>query len=111
MVWRIGSAPDCQVRMSQTGVSGLHATLANDGGAWSVSDEISVNGVYVNGTKRLTALLDSGDVIQIAGSRLLIHLPQESRRIASARPSWLVTGIAFVVTCTVFALIWWWWKH
>jgi predicted component of type VI protein secretion system len=108
MYWRIGSAPDCQVRLNQSGVSALHATLANDGDTWSITDEISVNGVYVNGTKSLKAFLNSGDVIHIAGTRLLVHLTPQSERI---RLTWLITCISFAVTCVAFVLIWWWLKR
>jgi hypothetical protein len=49
--WVIGRAPDCDIVMGQTEVSGKHCRLSRSAGAWSVEDLGSSNGTFVNGRR------------------------------------------------------------
>ena len=56
-------------------VSGVHAELRHDGGAWRLADLASRNGTFVNGRRVDTpAVLRSGDMISLGetGPRLLV---------------------------------------
>ncbi len=49
--WVIGRAPDCDIAVDQTGVSGRHCCLTATGQGFFLEDLHSSNGTYVNGTK------------------------------------------------------------
>ncbi|MGL4552900.1 MAG: FHA domain-containing protein, partial [Gemmataceae bacterium] len=49
--WVIGRAPDCDIVMGQSDVSGRHCRLSRASGAWSVEDLGSSNGTFVNGRR------------------------------------------------------------
>lgn len=49
--WTIGRAPDCDVILSPTDVSGRHCRLSLQGGVWTLEDLGSSNGTYVNGRR------------------------------------------------------------
>ncbi len=49
--WIIGRAPDCDIVLGPTEVSGKHCRLSRNNGAWSVEDLGSSNGTFVNGRR------------------------------------------------------------
>ena len=53
-------------------VSKRHASLMYEGGIWSIHDEDSINGVYVNEMRVYDADLCIGDTIYIMGLRIII---------------------------------------
>lgn len=68
----IGRDPSCDIVLDHLSVSKVHAFIENTGGGFTLRDNNSMNGVYVNG-KRLTGAypLQEKDVIVITNSRLL----------------------------------------
>jgi len=70
----IGRHPDCQLTISDPGVSGFHAKIAAAGGQYYVEDTGSRNGVFVNNHKVGKQDLKSGDLIVIGSTRLLVTL-------------------------------------
>lgn len=69
---RIGRAASNDIHYENTMVSGSHAVLRKDGEGWSITDNNSLNGVYVNDCRVETARLNIGDVIYIIGLRIII---------------------------------------
>lgn len=74
--WRLG-ATAADVRITGNGVSGLHCTLAREGGDWVVRDAASRNGTWVSGARVETAGLHSGDLLRIGDTTLLLLLDGE----------------------------------
>ncbi len=60
---RIGSAEDCDLRLSGYGVSGTHAEVRLDSSGVRILDLGSANGTWVNGSRVTDALLEPGDRI------------------------------------------------
>jgi hypothetical protein len=79
----VGAAADCDVQLDDpTGcVSRHHARLARDGGAWTLRDLDSTNGVREDGERRQAFQLAPGVEIEIGG----VMLVAESARLASLR--------------------------
>lgn len=61
---RIGRATECEIWLSDDGVSRRHATIAPEGGAYVIEDTASANGTFVAGQKVERAVLRDGDLIQ-----------------------------------------------
>ena len=67
---RIGRSPDCEIFLDDVTVSRNHAVLVDDGGQFSVEDEGSLNGTFVNRHRIEKATLESGDEVQIGKYRM-----------------------------------------
>lgn len=68
----IGRSPDCDVFLDDVTVSRRHAELVRTAsGGYSIEDQGSLNGTYVNRHRIDTAPLDDGDEIQIGKYRLI----------------------------------------
>jgi diguanylate cyclase (GGDEF)-like protein len=61
---RVGRANECEVWLSDDGVSRKHATITLEGGAYVIEDSGSANGTFVGGQKVERAILRDGDLIQ-----------------------------------------------
>jgi diguanylate cyclase (GGDEF)-like protein len=61
---RVGRANDCEIWLSDDGVSRKHATIAYENGAYMIEDTGSANGTFVGGQKVERATLRDGDLIQ-----------------------------------------------
>ena len=64
----VGRAPECQVSISDSGLSRRHATVWNQDGQWWIRDEQSLNGTFLNGEKTSGSQLKEGDVIDFGGN-------------------------------------------
>ena len=53
-------------------VSGTHARLSFDGNSWSISDNNSTNGTFVNGERIQSKKLSAGDLIYIMGLKMVV---------------------------------------
>ena len=76
----IGRSPDRDVVLQDTLVSRRHAVIARDGDTWTVSDQNSTHGTYLNGARIQQAILKPGDVLQFGslnGKRLRFQVQQE----------------------------------
>ena len=73
----IGRDPSCGVSLANdTNVSRKHATLRNDGGQFSVTDNGSSNGTFVNGVRiaaQTPVPLSPGDEATIGGTRFRLE--------------------------------------
>ena len=72
-VLNIGSAEGNQIRIENPYVSSIHAQISYINGAWTILDNNSSNGVYVN-EKRISRSkqLELGDLVYILGIKIII---------------------------------------
>ena len=88
---RIGRSPGCDLRFSSPVLSARHAVLIRSGAQTLIRDEDSTNGVYVNGKRVFAQMLLPGDLVFVAGLRLVFcgdHLavsPPDGRLSFSSR--------------------------
>jgi two-component system cell cycle response regulator len=61
---RVGRANDCEIWLSDDGVSRRHATILFESGVYTIEDTGSANGTFVGGQKVERATLRDGDLIQ-----------------------------------------------
>jgi hypothetical protein len=67
---RIGRSPDCDVFLDDVTVSRNHAVLVEDDGTFTVEDQGSLNGTFVNRKRIDNARLSNGDEVQIGKYRM-----------------------------------------
>jgi len=67
---RIGRSPDCEIFLDDVTVSRNHAVLLDDNGSFSVEDQGSLNGTFVNRKRIDRAPLQEGDELQIGKYRM-----------------------------------------
>jgi pSer/pThr/pTyr-binding forkhead associated (FHA) protein len=67
---RIGRSPECEVFLDDVTVSRNHAVVLGTGGAFSVDDQGSLNGTFVNRHRIDSSPLENGDELQIGKYRL-----------------------------------------
>lgn len=61
---RVGRSQDCELWLSDDGVSRKHARIFREGTAYLIEDTESANGTFVQGQRVSRQLLHDGDVIQ-----------------------------------------------
>jgi hypothetical protein len=67
---RIGRSPDCEIFLDDVTVSRNHAVLVEQDGKFSVEDQGSLNGTFVNRKRIDSAELEEGDELQIGKYRM-----------------------------------------
>jgi membrane-bound lytic murein transglycosylase D len=63
--FRIGRTPECEVWVRNDFVSRVHAEVTPESGGWRIRDLNSSNGLYLNGQRIETVLIDSAEVIRL----------------------------------------------
>ena len=71
-VFTIGRTENNNFSYNNPFVSGTHARLSFDGASWSVSDNNSRNGTFVNGERITSKKLSAGDLIYIMGLKIVV---------------------------------------
>jgi FHA domain/zinc-ribbon domain len=66
----IGRSPDCGIFLDDVTVSRKHAVLAQKNGVFTIEDQGSLNGTFVNRKRVESAELEDGDELQIGKYRL-----------------------------------------
>ena len=66
----IGRSPECDIFLDDVTVSRKHAVLRRSEGAFTIEDQGSLNGTFVNRTRIESARLEDGDEVQIGKYRL-----------------------------------------
>ena len=66
----IGRSPDCGIFLDDVTVSRKHAVLRAREGTFSIEDQGSLNGTFVNRKRVESAQLDDGDELQVGKYRL-----------------------------------------
>jgi pSer/pThr/pTyr-binding forkhead associated (FHA) protein len=67
---RIGRSPDCEIFLDDVTVSRNHAVLIQRDGKFSVEDQGSLNGTFVNRNRIDSAPITEGDELQIGKYRM-----------------------------------------
>jgi hypothetical protein len=67
---RIGRSPECEIFLDDVTVSRNHAILVERDGQYTVEDQGSLNGTFVNRRRIDNAQLENGDEVQIGKYRL-----------------------------------------
>jgi len=70
----IGRSPDCGIFLDDVTVSRRHAVLIGSGDTYTIEDQGSLNGTYVNRKRIESAQLSDGDELQIGKYRLTFLL-------------------------------------
>lgn len=70
--FRIGRDMSNEIVFQNEFVSSRHAVLEYDGKSWSLSDQNSTNGTYVNGIRTVSRMLLPGDCIFIMGLKIIV---------------------------------------
>jgi hypothetical protein len=71
----LGRGAEADIRLSDTGVSRVHAEVRLEGDVVTVADRGSTNGTAVNGRRVRTAVLHDGDVVELGATRLVFRQP------------------------------------
>jgi hypothetical protein len=66
----IGRSPDCDIFLDDVTVSRRHAVLLQDESGFSIEDQGSLNGTFLNRSRIESARLNDGDEVQIGKYRL-----------------------------------------
>jgi hypothetical protein len=66
----IGRSPDCDIFLDDVTVSRKHAILLRQDGDFTIEDQGSLNGTFVNRKRIESATLEDGDELQIGKYRL-----------------------------------------
>lgn len=66
----LGRAPECDVFLDDVTVSRKHAVITRGQDGFTIDDEGSLNGTYVNRRRVETATLEDGDEVQIGKYKL-----------------------------------------
>ena len=66
----VGRGPECEVFLDDVTVSRKHAVITQRGDGYTIEDEGSLNGTYVNRRRVETANLEDGDEVQIGKYKL-----------------------------------------
>ena len=85
--FQIGRQSSCEVRLSDEGVSRIHATIKREIFGYAIYDENSTNGLEVNAQRVFLAKLEDGAVVRMGETELQVTiidaraeaLPKESR--------------------------------
>ncbi len=67
----IGRSPECDIFLDDVTVSRKHAVLVRRNGEFTIEDQGSLNGTFVNRARIETATLHDGDELQIGKYRLV----------------------------------------
>lgn len=73
-----GRHPDCHIFLDDVTVSRHHATFHRTDHSYTVTDDGSLNGTYVNGERVETQTLATGDEVQIGRFKLVTIVAAES---------------------------------
>ena len=66
----IGRSPECEIFLDDVTVSRQHALLVRQGDTFTIGDEGSLNGTFVNRRRIESAEIEDGDEVQIGKYRL-----------------------------------------
>ena len=79
----IGRSPNQDIVLNDPCVSRLHAIIIRNGNTYTVIDQNSTHGTFLNATRVERAVLEFEDVLQMGslkGPELRFHLHQRTRR-------------------------------
>ena len=77
----LGREPSNSVFLNDMTVSRHHATIEKTGNGFSIKDENSFNGVWINNENITHAMLKDGSTVQIGTFRMVFHTNRRPMRI------------------------------
>jgi ABC transport system ATP-binding/permease protein len=106
-VWKIGGADDCDIKLKEAGVSSKHAVLRHENGTWRLTDDLSVNGTFVNDKRILNSFLSDGDQLRFGPVECVFHTPASQAQTAGGRGKKraLILAAALVGTLIVLYML------
>ena len=100
--WRVGSNESSRIRFQDPGVSAQHATLHQQDGTWLLTDDLSVNGTFVNDKKILRSYLAAGDRVRFGPVECRFYMPpgagEGTHSRTPLRRFGLIAAVAFALT-------------
>jgi pSer/pThr/pTyr-binding forkhead associated (FHA) protein len=83
----LGRSSACNVILESSAISKVHARVARSADQLSVEDLGSSNGTFVNGHRVMTAPLENGDLVSLAGvANLRVALTRQEVTVLSGEP-------------------------
>jgi pSer/pThr/pTyr-binding forkhead associated (FHA) protein len=73
----IGRTEDANCRIDHQSISRAHARLDLESGKWTISDLDSINGIFVNGSRKDDYVLKAGDIIRLGTVEIRFVAPGE----------------------------------
>jgi ABC transport system ATP-binding/permease protein len=73
MEYIIGRTEDADIRVDSQRASRHHAILTRDASEYTIRDNQSRNGIFLNGVKVHSAVLRDGDIVQVAECVFAYH--------------------------------------
>jgi hypothetical protein len=110
-VWTIGSGDDRDICLREIGVSSKHALLRHDNRSWRLTDDVSVNGTFLNNQRIFKSFLSDGDRVRFGPIECVFRIPEalETQRGFGGgrlKKLGLIVAIAFALTLLVlFAIV------
>ncbi len=109
-VWQIGSDEDRDIRFDIPGMSAKHAWLTRENQTWLLTDDLSVNGTFVNDKKILSAFLRDGDRIRFGPVACVFRIPPLAHgspglKSGRMRKVLVILGITFVITLVAILVV------
>lgn len=77
--YRVGRDNKCELRLNHPSVSRQHATMISQQENWLLKDQLSSNGIKVNGEKISDKILTANDVISLGDINCLFELKTNSQ--------------------------------
>lgn len=78
----IGRNAENTIVLNDTAISGVHTKITRDEhGRFTVQDQASTNGTFLNGKEQRTSDLRHGDELRIGSTAMIFEVREESRRI------------------------------
>ncbi len=113
--WTVGTDPDRDLALSDSGVSAYHAKITRDGQRWKVIDQMSANGTFVNEQKGTVSFLTSGDRVRFGPVECTIVLPAAAKTKAASGKArntekanshtWIIAALAAAGTIALMAIV------
>ena len=84
----LGRADNNAIVIPESAASRLHAEIMGARGSWTVRDQSSANGTWVNGERVREAVLQNGDYLRVGtvDFRFFLGPPRQQRTTAPRRP-------------------------
>lgn len=78
----VGREPSCRVVVAHPSVSRRHAVLNRSGDAFSVEDQGSANGTFVNAKRIVTSALKAGDSLRFGSATFAVEVVGDAEMVA-----------------------------
>ncbi len=104
----LGRHPDCDIVLTEDGVSRRHASILKVDGGYAVEDNGSLNGIRINDYSVDRVLLAAGDRIGLGSAELVFHCQIAVKKGSQQRKKIIrfVTVAVAVAVIAIYAYLW-----